>query len=100
MESQDDKRLLKSSMLIPVILVMIMWLVKIIETVFRLDFGFLGVKPLSPDSLPGIILFHFLHGDWKHLFANSVPILVLGTSLYYFYSRRRVCVPRSRDRPP
>lgn len=85
MESQDDKRLLKSSLLIPVILVMIMWLVKIIETVFRLDLGFLGVKPLSPDSLPGIILFHFLHGDWEHLFANSVPILVLGTSLYYFY---------------
>ena len=85
MESQDDKRLLRSSMIIPIILVMIMLLVEIIEAVFDLDFSFLGVKPLSAEGLPGIILFHFLHGDWEHLFANSVPILVLGTSLYYFY---------------
>lgn len=62
-----------------------MLVVEIIEAVFDLDFSFLGVKPLSAEGLPGIILFHFLHGDWEHLFANSVPILVLGTSLYYFY---------------
>lgn len=85
MENQDDKRFLINSVIVPVILVMIMWLVKIIEVVFHLDFGFLGIKPLSPEGLPGILLFHFIHGDWEHLFANTVPILVLGTSLYYFY---------------
>lgn len=62
-----------------------MWLVKIIETVFHLDFSFLGIKPLSAEGLPGILLLHFIHGDWEHLFANTVPILVLCTSLYYFY---------------
>lgn len=85
MEHQDEKRLFISSIIIPIIMVMIMWLVKIIETVFHLDFGFLGIKPLSAEGLPGILLFHFIHGDWEHLFANTVPILVLGTSLYYFY---------------
>ena len=64
---------------------MIMLLVEIVEAVFHLDFSFLGIKPLSAEGLPGILLFHFLHGDWEHLFANSIPILVLGTSLYYFY---------------
>ena len=62
-----------------------MWLVKIIEVAFHLDFSFLGVKPVSAEGLPGIFLFHFLHGDWEHLFANTIPILVLGSSLYYFY---------------
>ena len=62
-----------------------MWLVKIIETVFHLDFSFLGIKPVTPEGLPGILLFHFIHGDWEHLFANTIPMLVLGTSLYYFY---------------
>ena len=85
METQDEKRHFTSSVIVPVILVMIMWLVKIIETVFHLDFGFLGIKPLSAEGLSGILLFHFIHGDWEHLFANTVPILVLGTSLYYFY---------------
>ena len=85
MITQDEKRHFTSSVIVPVILVMIMWLVKIIETVFHLDFVFLGIKPLSAEGLPGILLFHFIHGDWEHLFANTVPILVLGTSLYYFY---------------
>lgn len=85
MENQDDKRLLIASSIIPLILVALMWLVKIIETVFHLDFSFLGVKPVSPEGIPGIILFHFIHGDWEHLFANTFPMLVLGTSLYYFY---------------
>ena len=85
MDNQDDKRLLIASTIIPLILVALMWLVKIIETVFHLDFSFLGVKPVSPEGIPGIILFHFIHGDWEHLFANTFPMLVLGTSLYYFY---------------
>lgn len=85
MNQQDEKRLFVSSMLVPLILVAIMWLVEIVEAVFNLNFHFLGIKPLSLEGLPGILLFHFLHGDWEHLFANTIPILVLGTSLYYFY---------------
>lgn len=85
MENQDDKRLLIVSSIIPLILVALMWMVKIIETVFHLDFSFLGVKPVSTEGIPGILLFHFIHGDWQHLFANTVPIFVLGSALYYFY---------------
>lgn len=85
MGNQDEKRLLFASAIIPTILVAIMWVVKIIEVLFHLDFSFLGVKPVSPEGIPGIFLFHFIHGDWEHLFANTIPILVLGSALYYFY---------------
>ena len=93
MGNQDEKLLLDAtgvtslrvSTIIPTILVAIMWVVKIIEVLFHLDFSFLGVKPVSPEGIPGIFLFHFIHGDWQHLFANTIPILVLGSALYYFY---------------
>ena len=93
MDNQDEKLLLDAtgvtslrvSTIIPTILVAIMWVVKIIEVLFHLDFSFLGVKPVSPEGIPGIFLFHFIHGDWQHLFANTIPILVLGSALYYFY---------------
>ena len=93
MENQDEKLLLDAtgvtslrvSAIIPTMLVAIMWLVKIIEVLFHLDFSFLGVKPVSLEGIPGIFLFHFIHGDWQHLFANTIPILVLGSALYYFY---------------
>ena len=85
MRNQDEKHLLFASTIIPTILVAIMWVVKIIEVLFHLDFSFIGVKPVSPEGIPGIFLFHFIHGDWEHLFANTIPILVLGSALYYFY---------------
>ena len=85
MTNQDDKKLLLGSTIVPTILVVIMWLVKMTEEVFHLDFSFLGIKPLSSEGIPGIFLFHFIHGDWEHLFANTIPILVLGSALYYFY---------------
>ena len=85
MTNQDDKKLLLGSTVVPTILVVMMWLVEIIEVGFHLDFSFLGIKPLSAEGLPGIVLFHFIHGDWQHLIANTIPILVLGSALYYFY---------------
>lgn len=85
MTDQDEKRLLTSSCIVPVIMVTMMWLVKIIETCFHLDLSFLGINPLSLESLHGIVLFHFIHGDWQHLVANTLPILILGSALYYFY---------------
>ena len=85
MRNQDEKHLLFASAIIPTILVAVMWMIKIIEVLFHLDFSFLGVKPVSLEGIPGIFLFHFIHGDWEHLFANTIPILVLGSALYYFY---------------
>ena len=65
--------------------VAIIWVVKGVEAIFHLDFSFLGIKPLQVDGIPGIFLFHFLHGSWSHLYANTLPIIVLGSSLFYFY---------------
>ena len=41
--------------------------------------------PRSIEGFLGILTSPFIHGDWKHVFNNSVPLLVLGTSLRYFY---------------
>ncbi len=70
---------------IPVILTVIMWLVRIIESAFGIDLGFLGIHPLHANGLPGILLAPFVHEGFKHLMANTVPFLVLGVALFYFY---------------
>lgn len=59
--------------------------VKIIEDAFGISLGSWGLVPQTAQGLLGILTMPFLHGSWEHLFANSVPILVLGTSLYYCY---------------
>ncbi|MGW5146725.1 rhomboid family intramembrane serine protease [Rhodococcus koreensis] len=37
-----------------------------------------GVQPRTIDGLWGILFAPVLHDDWAHLFANTVPLLVLG----------------------
>ena len=84
-EVKEERQRLLRSFIVPIGFVAIIWLVKCVEAVFHLDFSFLGIKPLQADGIPGIFLFHFLHGSWSHLYANTLPIIVLGACLYYFY---------------
>jgi len=74
------------SMLIPGIFVILMWLVKIVEILFELDFSEFGIFPLTVKGLKGILFSPFIHADFKHLFNNSLPLFFLSTALFYFYS--------------
>lgn len=85
-ESAFYRKKLLLSLLIPFLFIVTMWIVKIVEVLFGLDFSGFGIYPLSIRGLPGIILSPFLHADFTHLFNNSIPLLFLGTALFYFYS--------------
>jgi membrane associated rhomboid family serine protease len=74
------------SMLIPGIFVALMWLVKISEVLFDINFSGLGIYPLTPRGLAGIVFSPFIHSDFNHLFNNSLPFFFLATALFYFYS--------------
>jgi membrane associated rhomboid family serine protease len=85
-EAAFYKKKLFLSILIPGIFVFVMWLVKIIEVLFEIDFSFLGIYPLEMKGLPGIFFSPFIHEDFKHLFNNSIPLFLLATAVFYFYS--------------
>ncbi len=74
------------SMLIPMVFVIITWLIVFLEEQLDISLYFLGIYPLEARGLPGIITSPFIHGDIKHVFNNTIPLLVLGTSVFYFYS--------------
>ncbi|HPF01919.1 MAG TPA: rhomboid family intramembrane serine protease [Bacteroidales bacterium] len=74
------------SILIPSIFVSLMWLVKAVEVLFDLDLSVFGIYPLRAAGIPGIITSPFVHSDLKHLFNNSLPLLLLAVALFFFYS--------------
>ena len=76
-----------SSVLIPLILVIILVLVKVAELVFDTDFVQFGIFPRKASGLIGILTYPFIHSDWKHLANNSTALLVLGTMLFYSYRK-------------
>jgi membrane associated rhomboid family serine protease len=72
-------------MYIPIYIVLIMWVVKIFETITGLDLAFLGILPRKLQGIPGIFLTPFIHGDFKHLANNTLPFILLTAALFYFY---------------
>ena len=85
MEENKDRKKFFGSLAIPALLVTLMWVVKVAEMAFSMDLIPWGLIPQTARGLIGILTMPFLHGSWEHLLTNSVPILVLGTALYYCY---------------
>lgn len=46
-----------------------------------------GLLPRVPLGLVGVITAPLLHGNLLHLVSNTLPLLVLGVALYFFYGR-------------
>jgi len=86
-DMKREKRKLFLSMLIPFILIALMWLLKIIEFLFGIDLSTFGILPREKNGLIGIFTSPFIHSDLSHLFNNTIPLFVLGTALFYFYSK-------------
>ena len=85
MDNKAERRKFLGSLIIPLLIVAVMWLVKIIEVSLDISLAQWGLMPHSAKGLVGIFTLPFLHGSWEHLLSNTVPILVLGTALYYCY---------------
>jgi membrane associated rhomboid family serine protease len=80
------------AMLVPGFFVTLMWMVKITEVLLERDLSGFGIYPLTVKGLSGIIFSPFIHGDFNHLFNNSLPLFFLATALFYFYSEVAVKV--------
>lgn len=66
---------------------LLLWAVKIIETTYQIDLGYMGIKPLTLEGTVGIITGPLIHGDLFHLISNSFPLLILGVTFFYFYNK-------------
>jgi membrane associated rhomboid family serine protease len=60
-------------------LVAIFWIITFVNEIFlRGRLNALGILPLNPVGLRGILFAPFLHGGFYHVAANTVPFIVLG----------------------
>ncbi len=73
------------SLVFPGMLLLLIWIVFILDQSLALDLHYHGLFPRKISGLQGILFSPLIHGDYKHIIANSFPLLVLGTGLFYFY---------------
>ena len=69
----------------PLLFVMLLGLVHLVQYVFDIKFTTYGIFPRDQKGLIGIITSPLIHGSFSHFFNNSIPLLILGSSLFFFY---------------
>lgn len=69
----------------PVILVASMWVIKMIEYLIDKPLFFLGIHPRETSTLLHVFTAPLIHGDFVHLGSNSIPLIVCGMLVFYFY---------------
>jgi len=83
MDSRQN-RLLQSSVF-PLFFLLIIWAVFYFDVTYKLNLHQYGLQPLSKQGLIGIFTMPLLHADLGHIASNSLPLLILGICLFYFY---------------
>jgi membrane associated rhomboid family serine protease len=84
-DTTADTRRLHIAFAVALSFVLLLWVLKLVEYLGGLDFTQFGIYPRRADGLAGVILAPFIHGSVTHLFANTAPIVVIGTMLLYGY---------------
>ncbi len=75
------------SAVIPFRLVFLMWVVFTIEFYYGVDLSVFGIVPRTFWGIIGIFTAPMIHGSLAHIISNTVPLLFLGGTLFFFYNR-------------
>jgi membrane associated rhomboid family serine protease len=81
----DEKEKLRSSIILPGSFIVLLWFIRIGETVFSINLTHFGVLPNKLVGLIGIITAPLLHSGYNHLVSNTLPLLFLGAGILYFF---------------
>lgn len=68
---------------------LLLWIIRLAETLAGTSLSNLGVYPQSASGLIGVITAPLIHGSWEHLISNTLPVLLLGSMLLYGYPNSR-----------
>lgn len=76
---------LYASVFYPGLFVLLLWAIKLFEEAFNINLAWYGLYPRSIHGLLGIFTAPLLHADFPHLFSNTIPLLILGSIIVFFY---------------
>jgi len=70
----------------------VLWMIQIVDATLGLGLSRFGLRPRHVEGLVGIFTVPLLHGGVKHLFSNTLPLLISLTMILYLYPRSSVRV--------
>jgi membrane associated rhomboid family serine protease len=85
MQGSDELKKFKYSLILPMLFIFLLWIIEIVDASEHLNLFYYGVFPRETKGLLGIFLSPLIHSDFNHLISNSIPLLILGTGIIFFY---------------
>ena len=80
-----EKKRMRLAFIPTIVFISILWLIFLLNYFLDLNIYKLGVYPLRMNGLTGIFFSPLIHSTAKHLFSNTIPLIVLMWCLFYFY---------------
>jgi membrane associated rhomboid family serine protease len=65
----------------------LLWGIHLLNVALDLDAAPFGVAPRTLAGLAGLVFAPLMHGDFEHLVANTLPVVILGTAMLHLYPR-------------
>ncbi|MCK5091106.1 MAG: rhomboid family intramembrane serine protease [Gammaproteobacteria bacterium] len=85
--AKNDTWRLRRSLLLSVLFVAVLWSIKLTDVLLGLNLIQYGIYPGELSGLWGILWAPLIHGSVQHLIANTLPVIILLTTLLYGYPK-------------
>lgn len=76
-EANDLWKELKANGTLLVCLVIILWAIELTDQLLGGMLDSFGIRPRQIGGLQGILFAPFLHGGWRHLISNTLPLVIM-----------------------
>lgn len=87
-----ERHRLGIAIVVPGLIGLLVWAMLGLEHFAGGDWYWLGVYPRTARGLVGVVLAPLQHSGLSHALSNTIPLLVLGVGLFYFYPHRALWV--------
>lgn len=85
LENTESKENHFKLIIFPISFLVFIWLIQIVQYLFSFSLIKYGLLPQTAKGLIGIFTAPLIHSGFNHIFSNSIPLLFLGTGIFYFY---------------
>ncbi len=82
---KSGKKTFFRSLLYPAVFVALLWIIEFVQEYTGTRIWSLGIIPRKIEGLSGIITAPLIHAGLDHLVSNTLPLLIVGAGLIYFY---------------
>ena len=86
MAKQLNSQLIKS-LIVPLIFPFLIWIIFLLSLVLDLDLTRMGILPRDLIGILGIVTAPLIHANFSHLISNTIPLILLGWSISFFYKK-------------